>query len=229
MSDGTISPALDARVREPDGTPAGALVLLHGRGADEHDLFPLLDALDPERTLLCVTPGAPLSLPPGGRHWYVVPRVGYPEPTSFADSYARLTTFLRDLHEHRGIPYDRIVVGGFSQGAVMALATALGTGRPRFGGVLAFSGFVPVVDAFEPARENARGLPVAIGHGVDDPVIDVSFARAAARTLRELGADLLYRESTMPHAIDPAFLLATRAWVVERAIAGEHAASAHAD
>ena len=54
------------------GEPEGLLVLLHGRGADERDLFPLLDLLDPERRLLGVTPRGPLSLPPGGAHWYAV-------------------------------------------------------------------------------------------------------------------------------------------------------------
>ena len=68
------------RVRPAAGDPEGALVLLHGRGADENDLFGLLDVLDPERRLVGVTPGGPLFLPPGGRHWYVVPRVGFPDP-----------------------------------------------------------------------------------------------------------------------------------------------------
>ena len=61
---------LAALWREPAGEPAGALVLLHGRGADERDLFPLLDELDPQRRLLGVTPRGPLALPPGGAHWY---------------------------------------------------------------------------------------------------------------------------------------------------------------
>src|SRR5207342_633078 len=52
--------------------PAGLLVLLHGRGADEHDLLPLANLLDPERRLLVVTPRGPLALPPGGAHWYVI-------------------------------------------------------------------------------------------------------------------------------------------------------------
>ena len=60
------------RIRPAAGEPEGALVLLHGRGADEHDLLPLLEALDPERRLVGVTPRGPLSLPPGGAHWYVV-------------------------------------------------------------------------------------------------------------------------------------------------------------
>ena len=71
---------LTHRVRAADGEPQGALVLLHGRGADEHDLYPLLDMLDPDRRLLGVTARGPLSLPPGGAHWYEVKRIGYPDP-----------------------------------------------------------------------------------------------------------------------------------------------------
>ena len=64
-------------IREVEGEPQGALLLNHGRGTDEHDLYGLLDELDPERRLLGVTPGGPLTdVPPGGRHWYLMPRVG---------------------------------------------------------------------------------------------------------------------------------------------------------
>ena len=59
---------LDAKTRPAAGEPEGLLVLFHGRGADEHDLFPLLDLLDPERRLLGVTPRGPLSLPPDYEH-----------------------------------------------------------------------------------------------------------------------------------------------------------------
>ena len=63
--------------------PEGALVLLHGRGADEHDLYPLLDVLDPERRLLGITPRGPLSLPPGGAHWYRLGGIPTPDPETF--------------------------------------------------------------------------------------------------------------------------------------------------
>src|SRR3954463_6707693 len=117
------------RLREPSGEPQGALVLSHGRGADEHDLYSLLDALDPERRLLGVTTGAPLTdIPPGGRHWYLVPRVGYPDPTTFASSYAALSEFLDGLLAEREIAWDRTVIGGFSMGAVMSYAVGLGPG-----------------------------------------------------------------------------------------------------
>ena len=72
------------RVREPAGEAEGALILLHGRGTDETDLYPLLDELDPERRLVGITPGGPLTdQPPGGRHWYIVERVGQPDEETF--------------------------------------------------------------------------------------------------------------------------------------------------
>ena len=95
--------------RPAAGEPEGALVLLHGRGADERDLFPLLDALDPEQRLLGYTPRAPLALPPGGAHWYVVPRVGYPDPETFREGYALLT----DWFDALPFPPEEIVLGGF--------------------------------------------------------------------------------------------------------------------
>ena len=89
MERGTRPPRPRGR-RRPDG----ALILLHGRGADEHDLVPVLDVLDPERRLVGLTPGAPLPGPGGGRWWYHVPRVGFPDPATFHSAYPLLTGFL---------------------------------------------------------------------------------------------------------------------------------------
>jgi phospholipase/carboxylesterase len=187
---------LRALERPAAAEPAGALVLLHGRGADEHDLYPLLDALDPERRLHGYTPRGPLALPPGGAHWYVVSRVGYPDQPTFAESYALLTDWLDEL------PYERIVLGGFSQGAVMAYAAGLGEGRPRPAALLAFSGFIPTVDGWRPDLRPPFP-PIAIAHGTYDSVIPVEFGRAARDTLAAAGADVVYRESPIDHSIDP--------------------------
>ncbi len=185
--------------RPAAGDPAGALVLLHGRGADEHDLYPLLDVLDPERRLDGYCPRGPLSLPPGGAHWYIVPRVGYPDPATFSASYAEASQWLDAL------PHERIVLGGFSQGAVMTHALGVGTGRPRPAAALALSGFIPEVDGWE--LDVGRPFPpIAIGHGTLDPVISVEFARRARARLEGAGAGVLYRESPIGHSIDPAFL-----------------------
>jgi phospholipase/carboxylesterase len=201
--------------RPAAGDPEGALVLLHGRGADERDLFPLLDMLDPERRLLGATARGPLSLPPGGAHWYVVRRVGYPDPGTFNSTYPELSSWLSELLAEHGIPPERTVLGGFSQGSVMAYALGLGPERPRPAGILALSGFLPRVEGFELDLAKAAGLPVAIGHGTHDPVISVEFGRDARDRLLEAGARVTYRESPMPHAIDPAFLRELPAWLRE--------------
>jgi phospholipase/carboxylesterase len=188
-------------------------VLFHGRGTDEHDLFPLLDELDPERRLLGVTPRGPLTLPPGGAHWYVVRRVGYPDPETFHATYPMLAGWLDGLLDANGLTHDRAVLGGFSQGAVMAYALSLGKGRLTPAGIVALSGFIPTVEGFELELWRAAGLPVAIGHGTHDPIAPVEFGREAQRQLEEAGADVTYRESPMPHAIDPAFLAELRDWL----------------
>jgi phospholipase/carboxylesterase len=193
--------SLRALERPATGEPEGALVLFHGRGADEHDLYPLLDALDPERRLQGYTPRGPLALPPGGAHWYVVPRVGYPDPESFHVGYAAAAEWLDALP----FPGERIVLGGFSQGAVMGYALGLGQGRPRPAALLALSGFIPTVEGWGPDLESPFP-PIAIVHGEYDPVIPVEFARSARTVLEAAGAELLYRELPIEHWIDPAVL-----------------------
>jgi phospholipase/carboxylesterase len=193
--------------REPAGDPEGALILNHGRGTDEQDLHGLLDILDPERRLLGVTPGAPLTnIPPGGRHWYRVPRVGYPDSDTFHHSYGMLTGFLDDTLEARGIPWERAVIGGFSMGAVMAYAVGLGEGRPSPAGILALSGFVPTVEGWRAELEGREGLPVLIHHGRQDAIIEVGFGRAAGETLKRGGLEVAYLETDAGHWVPPELL-----------------------
>jgi phospholipase/carboxylesterase len=191
--------------------PDGALVLFHGRGADEHDLFPLLEFLDPERRLLGVTPRGPLSLPPGGAHWYALQQVGYPDRDTFLATYAEVGAWLDGFLEKRGISHSATVLGGFSQGAVMAYSFGLGDGRPRPAALIALSGFIPTVEGFE--LDLSEIPPVAIGHGTYDPIIPVEFGRQARKILEEAGASVLYREYPLPHAIDPQFLMELRSWL----------------
>jgi phospholipase/carboxylesterase len=201
------------RIRPAAGAPEGALVLMHGRGADENDLFPLLDLLDRDRRLVGATPRGPLSLPPGGAHWYAVRRIGYPDPGTFLPTYELLTSWLDAFLEEQGVPPDRTVLGGFSQGTVMSYALGLGADRPRPAGIMALSGFIPIVDGFELDLTKAKDLPVAIGHGTQDPVIGLEFARDARERLTQAGAEVTYSESPMGHGIDPGFARRLPDWL----------------
>lgn len=201
-------------IREAQGEPEGALILNHGRGTSEQDLYALLDELDPDRRLLGVTPGAPLTnIAPGGRHWYIVARVGHPDPETFGTSYELLTTFLDELLAERGIAWERAVVGGFSMGAVMSYAVGLGPGRPSPAGIVALSGFVPTVEGWEPELGSRQGLRVVIRHGSNDPVIDVGFARRARELLGEGGLDVDYMETDAGHWVAPELLPRLREFV----------------
>ena len=192
--------------RPAEGEPAGLLVLFHGRGSDERDLFPLLDVLDPERRLLGVTPRGPLSLPPGGAHWYAFQQVGYPDPSTFLETYSAVSEWLD------GFDYEHVVLGGFSQGAVMTYSLGLGRERPRPAALVALSGFIPTVEGFELDLEPPLP-PVAIGHGTYDPVISVEWSRQAKHLLEDAGAHVLFREYPLQHSIDPAFLGELAPWI----------------
>jgi len=201
------------RVREADGDARGALVLLHGRGADESDLFPLLDMLDPDRRLVGVTPRGPLALPPGGAHWYRLARVGHPDPSTFLSTFETLTAWFDGFVSARGLSHQEVVVAGFSQGAAMSYALSLGAGRPRPALLGAFSGFIPTVEGFEMNLSDLDGFPVAIGHGSFDPIIEVQWGRQAKETLESAGASVKYRESPMLHTIDPTWVIEVRTFV----------------
>jgi phospholipase/carboxylesterase len=202
--------------RPAEAAPEGLLVLHHGRGTEERDLLGLADALDPGRRLRVVTPRAPLSLPGSpGYHWYLVPRVGYPDRDSFHAARAALAELHDGLWEETGVGPERTVLGGFSMGAVMSYAMALGGDRPAVAGILAFSGFVPVVDGWEPALADRQATRALIAHGRRDPIIELGFAQRARDLLEAGGLAVTYRESDLGHQIDPAHLAEATVWLGE--------------
>jgi phospholipase/carboxylesterase len=95
---------------------------------------------------------------------------------------------------------------------VMAYALGLGVGRPSPDAIVAMSGFIPDTSAWE-ADLSPPLPPIAIAHGIYDPVISVEYARTAQRVLVDAGAEVLYREYPVDHTIDPSFLLEAREWL----------------
>jgi phospholipase/carboxylesterase len=194
--------------------PDGLLVLHHGRGTDERDLLPLADALDPERRLRVVSARGPLEVAGWpGHHWYLVPRVGYPDRGSFDGSRAALAELHDGLWAEGGIGPERTVLAGFSMGAVMSHAMGWGGDRPAVAGVLAFSGFVPNVPGWRPSLEDRAGTRAFIAHGTEDPVIEIGFGRTARDLLEAAGIEVDYRESGVVHTIDPATVPIAAEWL----------------
>ena len=211
--------SLTFQERPAAGDAAGLLVLHHGRGADERDLLGLGEVLDPGERLHVVTPRAPLEIG-GGYHWYVVPRVGYPDPETFHAAYAKLADFHDELWERTGIAPEKTVFGGFSMGSVMSYSMGLPGERPKPAGILAFSGFIPTVDGWEPDLASREDLPVFIAHGRRDPIMQIDFARRARALLESGGLPVEYHESDAGHEIDPSHLRAARDWLAGIATTG---------
>jgi phospholipase/carboxylesterase len=200
--------------RPASGEPIGLLVLHHGRGADEADLLPFGDALDPQRRLHVVTPRAPLQLPGWpGSHWYVVPRVGYPDPDSFHAAFGQLAAFHDELWQRTGLTPAQTVLGGFSMGSVMSYALGLAATRPAPAGILACSGFMPTVEGWQPSLADRPQTRVFIAHGRQDPIMEIGFAHQARDALVARGLDVEYHESDAGHHIDPAHIPSARDWV----------------
>ena len=200
--------------RPAAGEPEGLLVLHHGRGTSERDLIGLADALDPAARLHVVTPRAPLTMPGSpGFHWYLVPRVGYPDHDTFHAARQALAGLHDHLWEQTRIGPERTVLGGFSMGTVMSYTMAFDPERPAVAGVLAFGGFVPVVEGWEPTFRDRQATRAFIAHGRRDPVIEVGFAHRARDVLAREGLEVEYHESDVGHQIDPAHLRDAGEWL----------------
>lgn len=207
---------LTYRERPASGEADGLLVLHHGRGTDEYDLLGVADVLDPERRLHVVTPRGPLTLPGRpGYHWYVVARVGYPDPTTFHAAFDALATFHDELWVRTGIAPEQTIFGGFSMGSVMSYATGLSGDRPKPAGILAFSGFIPMVEGWQPDLSR-NDLPVFIAHGRRDPIMNVEFARQARQLLEGAGFAVEYHESDAGHFMDPDHIPSAVRWLPQR-------------
>jgi len=190
-----------------------ALILLHGRGANESDLLGLSQYLD-ER-LFIIAARAPFAFPHGGGFtWYEIEEVGIPEPKMFAESYRKLDQFFHDVKKHYPIEPSKIFIGGFSMGTVMAYAMAL-TKPQEVAGIVANSGYMPEGTALALQWDKVKGKPFFVAHGVYDPVIPVQFGRRAKELLQKASVDLTYREYEMGHQIGEESLNDLMQWLTK--------------
>ncbi len=190
-----------------------ALVLLHGRGADEEDLLGLAPYLDPR--FICIAARAPLSYAYGGYTWYDLREVGIPESDQFVDSYNRLTTFLDDIQKHAPVDPKRTFLLGFSMGSVMSYALAL-TKPEKIKGIVAHSGYVPERSPLQLHWDRLSGTSFFVAHGIHDPIIPVQFGRRAKELLSKSTAPFEYHEYPIQHQISEESLSNLTAWLTKQ-------------
>jgi phospholipase/carboxylesterase len=188
------------------------VVALHGRGADENDLIPLVHSLGLTDALL-ISPRAPAPFEFGGGFaWYDVGQEGVPQAQTFGTSLGLLRRFMDEIRAGYPVDPQRIILLGFSQGTVMAYSVGLLDPASYFG-VAALSGYIPQKSGLPLTLDDLRRFSVFISHGVYDPIIPVRLARESAELLKKAGARVVYREYPMGHEVSEETLRALSAWV----------------
>jgi phospholipase/carboxylesterase len=200
--------------------PFPTVILLHGWGANAHDLIGLAPLLHAGRALV-LCPQGPVTVPIGGGQqghgWFQLVPGQPPDPDEFRSNVKRLQDFVALCQARYPIDPRAMAIGGFSQGGTMAYSLALSE-PARYSGIMALSTYLPPL-LFEelPHLPEQEGLPVLVLHGTADPQIDVERARESREALRSFGVSLTYREFDMGHEIRPEALRVVVRWLEERA------------
>ena len=197
----TIAASLQHRVFFPSRACERypTIIAIHGRGTNEDDLVPLVLSLSLPNVLL-VSPRAPFPFPYGGFVWYDLAHEDIPEPNTFRTSIDMLQKFVAEVKQGYPIDSEQLLLLGFSQGTVMAYATAL-LDPTSFLGVAALSGYIPIRSGLPLKLTNLDGFPVFISHGTGDSIIPARLGRESAELLKRAGATVTYREYSMGHEV----------------------------
>ena len=192
--------------------PTASVIWLHGLGADGHDFASLVPELDlagcpPIRFVFPHAPSMPVTV--NGGHvmpaWYDIlgPDLVSQQDAAGIQASERAIVALIAQEVARGIPAERIVLAGFSQGCAMALHTALRLPH-RLAGIMALSGYLPLADRLAGERHTANGsTPVFMAHGTQDPVVVIARGEASRDALAALGQPVEWHSYPMPHSLHP--------------------------
>ena len=196
---------------ETGAKPGAAVIWLHGLGADGHDFEPIvpelgLPASRPVRFIFPNAPQRPVTINMGMRMpaWYDILQMGGgPEDEAgIRASQAQIEQLIAG-EVKKGIPHDKIVLAGFSQGGAIALQTALRQ-REKLAGVMALSTYLPLREKLEKERAAANNaLPIFMAHGSHDPMIPMARAQQSRDALLALGYKVEWRDYPMPHSVCP--------------------------
>jgi phospholipase/carboxylesterase len=192
--------------------PTAAVIWLHGLGADGNDFAGLVPELDlsacpPIRFVFPHAPSMPVTINGG----YVMPAwydirgsdlVSRQDDAGIRQSASAIEALI-ELEASRGIPYENIVLAGFSQGCAMALHTGLRFGH-RLAGIMALSGYLPLADTFSAERHPANAsTPIFMAHGSMDPVVVPARGESSRDLLGSLGYPVQWHTYPMQHSVHP--------------------------
>ena len=205
----TLSPRVEL---ESAPNPSAAVIWLHGLGADGHDFAGLVPELDlsncpPIRFVFPHAPSMPVTVNGGYvmPAWYDIlgPNLVSQQDAAGIQASERAIVALIAHEVARGIPAERIVLAGFSQGCAMALHTGLRLPQ-RLAGIMALSGYLPLADRLAAERHVANAqTPVFMAHGTQDPVVVLARGEASRDALAALGQPVQWHSYPMPHSLHP--------------------------
>jgi predicted esterase len=192
------------------------LFLFHGWSAEQHHLAAYVPLVDPDERFTAVCPRALHDLPDGdGASWYDRTADG-PVPESFDTALDTLADFVAAECAAAGVASERCVIGGFSQGGFLALALALRTRAPRWGGVWAMCCALPVVEGLELDLAAGAGTPALIQVGERDTIIPPERGRDVADALRDAGWDVTSAGYDMGHSQRIEMMVDAGHWLAAR-------------
>lgn len=205
-------------VRNPapasESSPAPLLLLLHGIGSNEEDLFGLAPYLD--KRFLMISARAPVVMGPGSYGWFNIEFTPFgmvADVEQAKRSLRQLAEFIDELVETYGVEGRCVYLMGFSQGAMMSLAVAL-TEPEKIAGAVIMSGRFPAQVLEESHDAQAlKGKPFIVTHGIYDPVLPIEHGREVRESLEALGVELTYREYPMGHEVSIESLRDVSAWL----------------
>jgi phospholipase/carboxylesterase len=220
---------LDVIEAESGDKPTATILILHGLGADGNDFVPIaeeleLDRLGPVRFIFPHAPVMPVTINNGHRMraWYDI--LGFAEESAQDEAGLRRSQALVEAliarEKQRGIPAERIVLAGFSQGCAMALLTGL-RHPERLAGIAGLSGYLPLAEKTAAERSPASlRTPIFLAHGTHDEVIALERAEASRDALLALGHQVEWHEYLMGHSVSPLEIAELNDWLVRVLSAG---------
>jgi len=216
--------ALETIETETGSNPGATVIILHGLGADGNDFVPIAQELDlrpvgPVRFVFPHAPIIPVTINNGHRMraWYDIlglDLVRREDEAGLRQSMAAVRALLA-RERQRGMPANRIVLAGFSQGCAMALMTGLRYNE-RLAGVVGLSGYLPLAQTTLAERSEANALtPIFMGHGRQDNVVDIARGQASRDALAALGYDIEWHEYPMAHSVCPEEIADLNQWLLK--------------